>query len=202
MNIVFDFGNVLVRWEPERMFADLFEGDEARYWSFWRHVCPLEWRNRIDAGEDIATCIAEQQRLFPDYAEAIARYDTRWEEALTGEVEGMRELVQHLLDRGEHPVYGLTNWSMETFPKARRRFPVLQLIDRYVVSGDVRLVKPDPRIFRLLLERYGLRAEETLFIDDNGDNVAAAQRLGIRGIVFSTAENLKRELRTQYNIIL
>ena len=201
MNIVFDFGNVLVRWEPERMFSDLFEGDEARWWYFWRHVCGQEWRNRIDAGEDIRTCIARQQELYPEYAEAIGRYDTRWRESLTGEMPGMRALVGELLDRGEHRVYGLTNWSMETFPKARRRFPVLQLIDRYVVSGDVRMVKPDPRIFRLLMDRYGLRPEETLFVDDNEVNVDAARRLGMHGIHFTSAENLRTELRTQYNIL-
>ncbi len=200
MNIVFDFGNVLVRWEPERMFVDQFHGDEARYWYFWRHVCPLEWRNRIDAGEEIASCIAEQQSRYPDYAEAIACYDTRWEDALTGEVEGMRDLVQDLLDRGEHPIYGLTNWSMETFPKARKRFPILQLIDNYIVSGDVRLVKPDPRIFQLLLDRFHLKTEETLFIDDNPDNVEASRRMGIHGIHFTTADNLKQELQTKYSI--
>ena len=86
MNIVFDFGNVLVRWEPERMFAGLFEGDEARYWYFWRHVCSPEWRNRIDAGEEISSCIALQQQQFPEYAEALARYDTRWKDSLTGEI--------------------------------------------------------------------------------------------------------------------
>lgn len=200
MNIVFDFGNVLVRWEPERMFASHFAGNPARYWYFWRHICPMEWRNRIDAGEDIASCIAEQQALFPDYAEAIACYDTQWEVALTGEMPGMRILIQHLLDRGEHPIYGLTNWSMETFPKARAKFPILQLIDNYIVSGDVRLVKPDPRIFQLLLDRFHLRPDETVFIDDNPDNVYAARHLGIHAICFSNSEDLTNELRTQYNI--
>ena len=202
MNIVFDFGNVLVRWEPERMFADLFGGDEARYWYLWRHICTLDWRNRIDAGEDQHTCIAELQRQYPDYANAIARYETHWRDALTGEVPGMRDIVQRLLRNPEHSVYGLTNWSMDTFPEARRQFPILQLIDRYVVSGDVRLVKPDPRIFRLLLDRYHLSAAQTLFIDDNADNVAAARRMGMHGIHFTGADDLTNELSNQYHIVL
>lgn len=201
MNIVFDFGNVLVRWEPERMFAGLFEGDEARYWYFWRHVCGPEWRNRIDAGEEISSCIALQQQQFPEYAEALARYDTRWKDSLTGEMPGMRDIVQALIDLNEHPVYGLTNWSMETFPQARKMFPILQLIDNYVVSGDVHLVKPDPRIFQLLLNRYDLRPDETIFIDDNPDNVAAACQLGMHGIHFTTADNLKQVLQTKYSIL-
>lgn len=200
MNIVFDFGNVLVCWKPERMFVDYFQGDDASYWYFWRHVCPLEWRNRIDAGEDISTCIAEQQRLFPEYADAISCYDTKWGEALTGEVEGMYEVVKELQAKG-YDVYGLTNWSMETFPQARDRFPILQLIDRYIVSGDVHLVKPDSRIFQLLLDRFELRPQETIFIDDNEDNVAAAIQVGLHGIHFTTAENLKKELKNQYDIL-
>lgn len=193
-NIIFDFGNVLVRWEPRRVFLPYFDNDEARYWYFWRHVCNDAWRNRIDAGEDMDTCIRELQQFYPDYAEAIELYRSRWEETLPCEVPGMYDLVKQLTEAGEPAVYGLTNWSMETFPQARRRFPVLQLIERYVVSGDVRLVKPDPRIFRLLLDRYGLRAEECLFIDDSPANVAAAQDQGLQGIVFTGAEDLKIRL--------
>ena len=90
MNIVFDFGNVLVRWEPQLMFTDIFGDNEPAYWYFWRHICSADWRNRIDAGESIASCIAELQGLYPEYAEAIGHYDSRWETALTGEMPGMR----------------------------------------------------------------------------------------------------------------
>lgn len=193
-NIIFDFGNVLVRWEPQRVFLPHFDNDEAKYWHFWRHVCDDGWRNRIDAGEPMDACIRERQQHYPDYAEAVELYRSRWEETLPGEVPGMYDLVKTLVDAGAPAVYGLTNWSMETFPQARRRFPVLQLIENYVVSGDVRLVKPDPRIFRLLLDRYGLKAEESLFVDDNPDNVAAAQALGLHGIVFAGADELRQRL--------
>ena len=192
-NIIFDFGNVLVEWHPERVYGEYF-GDEAKAWWFLRHVADLDWRQRIDAGESQEACIRELQARQPEYAEAIELYRSKWREMLTGEMPGMREIVEWLLVNG-YGVYGLTNWSMETFPEAREHFGILQLIDRYVVSGAEGLVKPDPRLFRVLLDRYGLQAEECTFIDDNPDNVAAARALGMEGIVFCSAEDLRKQLK-------
>ena len=192
-NIIFDFGNVLVEWHPERVYGEYF-GDEAKAWWFLRHVTDLDWRQRIDAGESQEACIRELQARQPEYAEAIELYRIKRREMLTGEMPGMREIVEWLLVNG-YGVYGLTNWSMETFPEARMRFGILQLIDRYVVSGAEKLVKPDPRLFRVLLERYGLKAEECTFIDDNEANVQAAQALGMEGIVFHGAEDLREQLK-------
>ena len=192
-NIIFDFGNVLVQWHPERVYGEYF-GDEAKAWWFLRHVADLDWRQRIDAGESQEACIRELQARQPEYAEAIELYRSHWREMLTGEMPGMREILEWLLVNG-YGVYGLTNWSMETFPEAREHFGILQLIDRYVVSGAEGLVKPDPRLFRVLLDRYGLQAEECTFIDDNPDNVAAARALGMEGIVFCGAEDLRKQLK-------
>ncbi len=191
-NIIFDFGNVLVQWHPELVYGQYF-GDEARAWWFLRHVADLDWRQRIDAGESQDACVAELQARYPDYREAIALYRDRWREMLTDEVPGMRQLIGDLKSQG-YELYGLTNWSMETFPEAREHFTILQLIDRYVVSGQERLVKPDERLFRVLLDRYGLKAEECTFVDDNPDNVAAACRLGMEGIVFTGADDLRIKL--------
>ena len=192
-NIIFDFGNVLVQWHPERVYGEYF-GDEAKAWWFLRHVADLDWRQRIDAGESQDACIAELKARQPEYAEAIELYRSHWREMLTGEMPGMRELLIELRVKG-YEIYGLTNWSMETFPEAREHFGILQLIDRYVVSGAERLVKPDPRLFRVLLDRYGLKAEECTFVDDNPDNVAAARALGMEGIVFHGAEDLRKQLK-------
>lgn len=191
-NIIFDFGNVLVKWEPELTYTEYF-GDEAKAWWFLRHVIDLDWRQRIDAGENQAQCVAELQAKQPEYSEAIALYVSNWREMLTGEMPGMRELIYELRSKN-HELFGLTNWSMETFPEARERFSILQLIDRYVVSAAEGLVKPDTRLFQVLLDRYGLKAEECTFIDDNPDNVAAAERMGMHGIVFTNAESLRKEL--------
>lgn len=194
MNIIFDFGNVLVRWEPERVYLPYFGGDKARHWYFWGHICDKRWRDLIDAGADTQKSIRQLQSQYPDYAEAIALYQSRWEEMLPGEMPGMRELVQQLKADPAWQVYGLTNWSMETFPAARRRFGILQLIDNYVVSGDVKLVKPDPRIFQLLLDRYRLTPADCIFVDDNDDNVQAARALGMQGICFHGADELRKAL--------
>lgn len=191
-NIIFDFGNVLVKWEPERVYAEYF-GDEAKTWWFLRHVADNDWRLRIDAGESQNACIAELQSKFPEYSEAIAIYRDRWREMLTGEMPGMRQLL-HELQAANYHLYGLTNWSMETFPEAREHFGILQMIDRYVVSGAEGLVKPDHRLFQVLLDRYGLKATDCTFVDDNAVNVEAARELGMTGIVFSNAENLRKEL--------
>ncbi len=189
-NIIFDFGNVLVQWHPELVYGDYF-GDEAKAWWFLRHVADIDWRQRIDAGESVDGCIREKQAQYPEYAEAVELYRSRWREMLTDEVPGMRQLLSELPAAG-YQLFGLTNWSMETFPEAREHFGILQMIDRYVVSGAEGLVKPDPRLFQVLLDRYQLKAEECLFIDDNPDNVAAAKGMGMQGIVFNGAEDLRK----------
>lgn len=191
-NIIFDFGNVLVQWHPELIYGEYF-GDEAKAWWFLRHVADNEWRGRIDAGESTAACIDELKARQPEYTEAIELYRSRWREMLTGEVLGMREVINELRAKG-YEIYGLTNWSMETFPAARERFGILQMIDRYVVSGAERLIKPDHRLFHVLLDRYGLKAGECVFVDDNPDNVAAAETLGMKGLVFTGAETLRKQL--------
>ncbi len=190
-NVIFDFGNVLVKWEPEKIYTEHF-GDEAKAWWFLRHVVDLDWRQRIDAGESQELCIRQLQAQHPDYSEAIEVYRSHWREMLTGEMPGMREVVLELKQKTD--VYGLTNWSMETFPEARERFGILQLIDHYVVSGAEHLVKPDPRLFQVLLDRYSLQAKDCIFIDDNPANVEAACRMGMEGIVFEGAEKLRKQL--------
>ena len=191
-NIIFDFGNVLVQWHPELVYGDYF-GDEAKAWWFLRHVADMDFRQRIDAGESMEGCIREKQVQFPEYAEAIELYRSHWREMLTDEVPGMRQLLAELPAAG-YQLFGLTNWSMETFPQAREHFAILQMIDRYVVSGAERLIKPDPRLFQVLLDRYHLKAEDCTFVDDNPDNVAAANRMGMNGIVFTGAEDLRKKL--------
>jgi 2-haloacid dehalogenase len=191
-NIIFDFGNVLVQWHPELIYGNYF-GDEAKAWWFLRHVADMDFRQRIDAGELMDTCIAEQQARYPEYSEAIALYRNCWREMLTDEVPGMRELINELKTK-KYEIYGLTNWSMETFPEARNHFGILQMIDRYVVSGAERLVKPDHRLFKVLLDRYHLQAEDCTFVDDNPANVEAARQMGMQGIVFTGADDLRKQL--------
>lgn len=194
MNIIFDFGNVLVRWEPEKIFLPCLNNDKEEYNYFWDHICDADFRNRIDAGEKQEKVIAEYQAKFPKYASCIAMYWRRWEETLPGEVPGMYELVKQLKADPANRLYGLTNWSMETYPTARKRFEILQLIDDYVVSGAEHIIKPDHRLFQILLDRYGLKAEECIFVDDREINVASACEMGFKGVVFSNVDQLRERL--------
>ena len=191
-NIIFDFGNVLVQWHPEVVYGEFF-GDEAKAWWFLRHVADMDFRQRIDAGESMEDCIREKQAQYPEYEQAVELYRSKWREMLTDEVPGMREVISELRAK-DYKIFGLTNWSMETFPEARAHFGILQMIDRYVVSGAEGLVKPDPRLFQVLLDRYGLKSEDCSFVDDNPDNVAAAKGMGMQGILFINAETLRKEL--------
>lgn len=189
-NVIFDFGNVLIDWNPAYLFLPYFDGDEERCRFFTDNVCNREWFTRMDRGEDMDKCVAELQTTYPQYAEAVAMFRDRWFEMCNGEIPGMLELILDLKSKGVG-VFGLTNWPAETFTEARRRFKTLANIDRYVVSSAVKLAKPDPAIYKLLLSKYSLQPEECVFIDDRKDNVDTAIRLGMSGIVYpGTADQL------------
>lgn len=193
-NIIFDYGNVLVDWNPAYLFLPVFGGDEEKCRYFTNNVCNREWFTRIDQGESMDVCVAELQKAYPEYADVIALFRDRWFDMCSGDIPGMLEIIQDLKNQGVG-VYGLTNWPAETFAEARRRFKTLASIDNYVVSSAVRLAKPQPEIFRLLLSKYNLKPEECVFIDDRVDNVNAAKALGIIGIVYpGSADALRKEL--------
>jgi len=193
-NIIFDYGNVLVDWNPEYLFLPVFGGDKEKCRYFTENICNREWFTRIDQGESMDVCVAELQKAYPEYADVIALFRDRWFDMCSGDIPGMLEIIQELKNSGIG-VYGLTNWPAETFTEARRRFRTLASIDNYVVSSAVRLAKPQPEIFQLLLSKYNLKAEECVFIDDRVDNVNAAKALGITGIVYpGSADALRKEL--------
>ena len=182
-NVIFDYGNVLVDWNPAYLFLPVFGCDEEKCRFFTDNVCNREWFTRMDRGEDMDVCVAELQACYPQYADAVAMFRDRWFEMCNGEIPGMLEIIQNLKSKGVG-VYGLTNWPAETFTEARRRFRTLASIDNYVVSSAVKLAKPEPEIFQLLLSKYNLKADECVFIDDRKDNVDAAKALGMSGIVY------------------
>ena len=189
-NVIFDYGNVLVDWNPAYLFLPVFGGDEEKCRFFTENVCTREWFTRMDRGESMDVCVAELQAAFPQYADAVAMFRDRWFDMCNGDIPGMYEIIQELKREGVG-VYGLTNWPAETFTEARRRFRTLASIDNYVVSSSVKLVKPDPAVYNLLLSRFNLNAEECVFIDDRADNVNAAISLGMSGIVYpGTADGL------------
>ena len=182
-NVIFDYGNVLVDWNPAYLFLPVFNGDEEKCRYFTDNVCNREWFTRMDRGEDMDTCVAELQAQYPEYADAIALFRDRWFDMCHGDIPGMLEIIQDLKQKG-YGVFGLTNWPAATFAEARRRFKTIGSIDNYVVSSSVHLAKPEPAIYQLLLSKYNLKAQECVFIDDRADNVNAAMALGMSGIVY------------------
>ena len=191
--IVFDLGGVLVDWNPRYLYAPLFGVDRAGMEDFLARVCAPEWNLEMDAGKPIDQAVAERQRAFPEHAELIALWRDGWSQMLREAIGGSVDILAQLRARG-YRLIALTNWSAETFPLARARFGFLDWFEDIVVSGEVKLVKPDPRIFALALERNALQPARTLFIDDVPDNVRAAQALGMTGVRFEGPQRLRAEL--------
>lgn len=197
-NIIFDFGGVLVDWNPHYLFDKYFNDvNEADY--FVKNVCNTEWNAEMDGGKPFAQAVKERTAMFPKYAEALKLYQTNWMDTMGDEIPGMYDLIKSLKENGFPIIYGLTNWSAETFPTVQKTYRIFSLIDNIVVSGEVKQLKPNPEIFHTLLNKYNLKAEESLFIDDNQKNVEGAKAMGINALRFENAENLKQELKT-FNI--
>ncbi|WP_435105118.1 HAD family hydrolase [Arhodomonas sp. AD133] len=191
--IVFDLGGVLVDWNPRHLYRKLFDDTEEMEW-FLAEVCSPAWNLRQDAGRPFADAIREKQAQYPRYASAISAYFDRWPEMLGGLHADTLAVLRDVRASGA-PLYALTNWSHETFPVARARYEFLDWFRGIVVSGEAGLVKPDPRIYRCLLDRYGVTPVGTVFIDDSPANVEAARDLGMTGIHFAGAADLRGELQ-------
>jgi 2-haloacid dehalogenase len=192
--VVFDLGGVLIDWNPRYLYRTLFDGDEAAMEHFLTHVCSPEWNHRQDAGRSFADGCAELVRDFPEARPLIEAWRERFDETLGGPIAGTVEILAALRARGV-PLYALSNWWAETFPIARARFDFLRWFDGIVISGELGVAKPDPRIFAHLLETYGLRADATVFIDDLPANVAAAAAAGMHPILFTEPVALRAALR-------
>ena len=190
--VVFDLGNVLVQWDPRFLYRQLLDTDDEVE-AFLAEVCTPEWNEAQDRGRPWAEGIAEAVDRHPEHEALIRAFHDRWDEMCPGLVEGTPELVAELADAGI-PLYALSNWSLETFERVRHRFHFLDRFDGLVISAAERLVKPDPAIFELLLERYALSAERTVFIDDSPRNVEAAASLGFVSLPFTGAPRLRRDL--------
>lgn len=192
-NIIFDFGGVLVDWNPTYLYKNLFK-EEAEMHDFLNDICTSDWNEQQDEGRTLRAGTDYLVALHPEKTALIEAYYSRWEEMLAGPIEGTVTILKQLKDSGKYGLYGLTNWSYETFPIALKRYDFFSLFDGILVSGTERMRKPDPAFFQLLLDRYDLIANESLFIDDNQRNTQAATKFGIPSITFDNPENLLKEL--------
>lgn len=192
--VVFDFGGVLIDWDPRYAYRAM-GGTEEEIEHFLAHVATHEWNARLDAGLPYAEAVVERAEEFPEHAEWLHAYHERWSDMLGGAIEGTVEVLADLRERGV-PLYGLTNWSAETFPVAQERFGFIDWFDDVVVSGEVGLVKPDAQIYHHLVDTFGVVPDTALFIDDRAENVEAAERLGFHGHHFHDPAALRRHLET------
>jgi 2-haloacid dehalogenase len=192
--VLFDLGGVLLDWNPRYLYRPLFKGDEAAMERFLAEIVAPDWNHQMDAGRPFDEAIAERQSLYPEHAELIAFWKTRWVEMLREPIHETVEILDSLRQRGLR-LYALTNWSAETYPVAKSRFPFLSWFEDIVVSGEVKLAKPDPRIFELTMARCRLTPGSTVFVDDNPPNIETARGMGLRTHHFQTSAKLRGELQ-------
>jgi 2-haloacid dehalogenase len=191
--VIFDLGGVLIEWDPRHLYRKLFAGDEAAMEHFLATVCTHEWNRGQDAGRSFAEGARLLKAQHPDKADLIDAYGARFDEMMPGPVKGSVEILAELRKRGT-PLYALTNFSAETYPRIFPRFEFLRWFRGVVVSGEVRAIKPSAEIFHALLDAYAIDPRRAVFIDDVPANAAAATALGIHGIRFTTPEALRIEL--------
>jgi 2-haloacid dehalogenase len=191
-SVVFDVGGVLLDWDPEYLYRQMIADDDERRW-FLTEVCSAEWNAAQDAGRNWADATSELAARFPAHTALITAYDEQWEEMVAGPLEESVEVLQDLREAAV-PTFALTNFSAEKWIVAKNRWDFLNRFDGEVVSGVEGVTKPDPEIYRILLDRYGLDPSRTFYTDDLASNVEAARDLGFVAEVFVDASTLRRQL--------
>jgi 2-haloacid dehalogenase len=191
--VVFDLGGVLIDWNPRYLYRQLFSGDDAAMETFLADITTQDWNLQQDAGRPWAEAVESLSKQHPEQAELIAAYRDRWAETLGEAVQPTVQVLDDLRRSGVR-LFALSNWSAETFPVARPRYPFLEWFEGIVISGEVGITKPDLRLYRHLLDRYGLDPTTTVFIDDNEANILAAEELGMIAIRFEDGPSVRRAL--------
>ncbi len=192
--IIFDLGAVLIDWNPHYMYRSLFT-DEEEMKNFLATVTTSDWNEEQDAGRSLQEGTELLVKQFPEHEANIRAFYTRWEEMLGEPFWDTVEIFKELKESKKYKIYALTNWSAETFPAALARYDFLNWFDDIVVSGTEKMRKPTPEFYHVLLNRHQVKPEEALFIDDNYRNILAAEKLGIKSIHFTSAEQLRTELK-------
>ena len=193
VTVVFDLGGVLVDWDPRHLYRQLID-DEAEMEWFLAEVCTQEWHRQHDIGRPFSESIPELAARHPGHRELIEAWGARFDEMFEGDLPETVDVLEDVVALGE-PVYGLTNWSADRWPAAVERFEFIGWFEGVVVSGHVGVAKPDRAIYDLLVERYGLDRERTVFVDDWDRNVEGARAAGLQALEFSSADRLRADLR-------
>jgi 2-haloacid dehalogenase len=189
--VVFDLGNVLIDWDPRHLYRTVFETEE-RMEQFLQDICSPDWIRQSDAGKPMAECVAELSERHPHEADNISLFESRWHEMMREGIGGTLDLLRKLKAQGT-PLFVLSNWSADTWPRAVKQFDFLDLFDGLVISGLEGVAKPDPEVYRRL-EGHGVVLERAAFIDDRPENIHAANDLGMTGILYTDPESLATRL--------
>jgi 2-haloacid dehalogenase len=192
--IIFDLGGVLIDWNPRYVYRKIFKTEEEVEW-FLENVTTPEWNENQDAGYPLHKATEELIAKHPEWEPEIKAYYGRWLEMLGDSFHETVEILQGLKKTGKYKLYALTNWSSETFPHALKRFEFFKLFDGVVVSGEEKMRKPSAEFYKILLDRYKLDPDKTIFIDDSLRNVKGAEAVGIAGIHFHNPSQLKEGLK-------
>lgn len=191
--VIFDFGNVLVGWDPENLYRQLIP-DMAERKAFLRDICSPAWNLEQDRGRSWAEAIRILAAEHPQHAPLIRAFYERWDEMVSGPVAEGHDILERVLAAGI-PAYGLTNWSAETYDNRSHHLPFVKQMKYVAVSGHLRMIKPDPEIYHHLLEKIALPPAQCVFIDDNPTNIATARELGIQAVHFKNDGTALAELR-------
>ena len=192
-NIIFDFGGVLMDWNPRYFFKTYFNDDEKMEF-FLKNIAQDEWNIEQDRGRSLADGTEFQINKFPEWEKELRAYYDNWTVMLKGDIPENVKVLRNLA-KTNYELFGLTNWSAETFPYALENYDFFELFEgKIVVSGTEKLIKPDPKIWHVLLDRYQIKAEESVFIDDNLKNIETAISLGFKTVHIKPETNLEQEL--------
>ena len=194
--VVFDFGGVLLGWDPRNLYTRYFPDEPQAMEDFLAEISFMDWNAQQDKGRPFAEAVASLAKQFPQHANLINAYQENWRESITGIIDGTVELLEKLKHTGIS-LYGLSNWSTETFGMVRNEFEFFNLFDEIILSGEVKLIKPEPEIFEVFLQRISRPANECLFIDDSEPNIITARKMGFDTVHFISPEHLKNELEVR-----
>jgi len=192
--IIFDFGGVLLNWDPRHLFKRFFPDQPKVMETFLKEIDFYNWNAQQDKGRPFSEGISVLSTQYPQHAHLIQAYFDYWEDSITEAIQGTVDILQTLKHKG-YPLFGLSNWSAETFPRAQHKYSFFDWFDEIFLSGAVGMIKPDPAIFDLFLSKTGYSAPECLLIDDSQPNIDTAKMMGFITIHFTTPEQLQTNLQ-------
>ncbi len=192
--IIFDLGGVLIDWNPRYVYKNIFKNDSKMEW-FFKNICTNEWNLMQDKGYSMKKATEEKISEFPEFEKLIKVYYGQWENMLKDEISETVNILKKLVKSKNYKVLALTNWSHETFPIAIKKFDFLNLFEDIVVSGKIKMIKPDLEIYDYIIKKHSIIPEESVFIDDNSSNIIGAQKVKINAIHYKNCEQMVEELK-------